>query len=204
MNALSDPQIIQDRQQALSEPHIKPLNQAVDKILRSNSNLAWRIPTFDPHDGGVDAEVLFVLEAPGPQSVITGFISRDNPDATARNWIKLSQEARLDRKRTAMWNICPQYICNKKGNVRRPSSSEIQTGYSFIKEHIIPKMNKIKLVVMVGESSRKCREQFKKDFPSLELDQCPHPSQMFINRNRHVNYETVRTSLIRFRHLIGD
>jgi hypothetical protein len=47
------------------------------------------VPDFDPLDGGVNAQVLFLLEKPGPMAAEdgkragSGFISRDNDDGTA-------------------------------------------------------------------------------------------------------------------------
>jgi hypothetical protein len=42
------------------------------------------VPNFDPDDSGVDAEVLLLFQDPGPKVIKTGFISRDNPDQSAR------------------------------------------------------------------------------------------------------------------------
>ena len=68
------------------------------------------VPYFDPLDGGIDAECLFILEGPGPKAVATRFVSRNNPDETAKNWHNLNEEARIDRRRTAIWNIVPWYL----------------------------------------------------------------------------------------------
>jgi hypothetical protein len=56
------------------------------------------IPYFDPLDGGVGASVLFLLEAPGPRAVASGFISRDNPDETAKNFHEFNAAAGLARR----------------------------------------------------------------------------------------------------------
>src|ERR1700683_3159077 len=48
-----------------------------------------RVPNFDPLDGGIRAKCLFLLEAPGPKAVASGFVSRNNPDETAKNWFEL-------------------------------------------------------------------------------------------------------------------
>jgi hypothetical protein len=69
------------------------------------------VPDFDPLDGGVNAACLFVLEAPGSRAVGSGFVSRDNPDETAKNWMLLNHAAKMDRRRVAVWNIVPQQRC---------------------------------------------------------------------------------------------
>src|SRR5438874_12179802 len=50
------------------------------------------IPDFDPWDGGVHAQVLFLLEAPGSKAVDSGFVSRNNPDETAKNFFELNRD----------------------------------------------------------------------------------------------------------------
>jgi hypothetical protein len=41
---------------------------------------------------------LFVLEAPGPQAVRSGFMSRNNPDETAKNWFDPSRDTGINRR----------------------------------------------------------------------------------------------------------
>jgi uracil-DNA glycosylase len=63
----------------LTEPHVAPLTAFVE-ALRAEMGPGVGLPHFDPLDGGVEAEVLYLLEAPGPRAVESGFISRNNPD----------------------------------------------------------------------------------------------------------------------------
>ena len=69
-----------------------------------------KIPQFDPLDGGIDAECLFLLEAPGPKAVNSGFVSRNNPDETAKNFFELNVGAGLERSKTITWNVVPWYV----------------------------------------------------------------------------------------------
>jgi uracil-DNA glycosylase len=85
----------QERRRALlQEAHIAPLTEYVT-YLRTSSEDSRKIPDFDPLDGGTKASVLFLLEAPGRKAVASGFISRDNPDPTARNMTQLLIECGL-------------------------------------------------------------------------------------------------------------
>jgi hypothetical protein len=101
---LADPKARSGRRAKLHEPHIAPLTAYVE-ALRHEVGPSAAIPDFDPWDGGVDAEILYLLEAPGPQAVASGFISRDNPDETAKNFFQLNQQSGISRKRTITWNI---------------------------------------------------------------------------------------------------
>jgi len=40
----------------------------------------------------------------------SGFISRDNPDPSARNFRALLAGAGIPREKTVLWNIVPWYI----------------------------------------------------------------------------------------------
>src|SRR6266699_3855017 len=91
---LGDPQARTARRAQLHQPHIAPLTAFVEALrdeIRQGSNIAY----FDPWDGGVDAEILYLLEAPGPQAVVSGFISRNNPDESAKNFFELNAEAKI-------------------------------------------------------------------------------------------------------------
>ena len=96
---LADPAACAARSGQLHEPHIAPLTAFVE-TLRAQVGPHVSIPNFDPWDGGIDAEILYLLEAPGPKAVLSGFISRNNPDETAKNFFELNAEAKVPRKRT--------------------------------------------------------------------------------------------------------
>ncbi|MGH7717468.1 MAG: hypothetical protein ACREON_01305 [Gemmatimonadaceae bacterium] len=83
-----------------------------------------RVPDFDPWDGGTDAEVLYLLEAPGGKAVESGFISRNNPDETARNFFELNRAAGIPRQRTVIRiflspHPSPLFVNNAPGNRER-------------------------------------------------------------------------------------
>jgi hypothetical protein len=63
----------------LHEPHVAPLTEFVER-LRRETGLHQESPFLDPPNGGVNARCLFVAEAPGPRAVLSGFVSRDNPN----------------------------------------------------------------------------------------------------------------------------
>jgi hypothetical protein len=69
------------REDRLNDPHVRALMDLV-RDLRSRG---LDVPNVDPNDGGVNAQVLILLETPGPKAVASRFVSRDNPDPSARN-----------------------------------------------------------------------------------------------------------------------
>ena len=118
------------RRAMLKEVHVAPLTSFVD-ALRHDIGLTTEIPYFDPLDGGIDAKILFVLEAPGAKAVASGFVSRNNPDESARNMFLLLQEAGFNRSETALWNIVPWYIGTGK-KIRPAKSEDIQAGFPYL------------------------------------------------------------------------
>ncbi|MGE5199312.1 MAG: hypothetical protein ACM3H9_06705 [Rhodospirillaceae bacterium] len=96
---LGDPIVREQRLASLEQLHVATLTAFVRTLWRE-TGLESAIPCFDPADGGTDADILFLLEAPGPRAVQSGFVSRDNPDETAKNFLLPCHEARIDRRRT--------------------------------------------------------------------------------------------------------
>ncbi len=80
------------------------------RVTDAPKSLKTPVPHFDPLDGGINARVLFLLEAPGAKAVASGFVSRNNPDETARNFFDLNMAAGIARRDTVCWNVVPWYI----------------------------------------------------------------------------------------------
>src|SRR5216684_534625 len=84
------------RKLMLDLPHIARLTAYAAKLRERGS---VEVPEFDPLDGGVDARVLFLFEKPGPMTAElgrrtgSGFISRNNDDATAEATFYFMQQA---------------------------------------------------------------------------------------------------------------
>jgi uracil-DNA glycosylase len=180
------------RLKEIEQPHIAPLTAFVRR-LRTRMGASASIPFFDPWDGGINAEVLFLLEAPGPKARNSGFISRNNPDETAKNFFELLSEAGISRKSSVLWNIVPWYIGT--GTKIRPASiSDISSGMQFLEE-LLDLLPLLRGVVLVGQKAQRAEEFIRKIRPTLTVDTCPHPSPMFINRkvsNRQVLLDRLR------------
>ena len=73
------------------------------------------VPWFDPEDGGCEASILWLLEAPGPKATRERgqrIISCNNNDGTAQNTWETREEAGVSRKLVVHWNVIPYYIGN--------------------------------------------------------------------------------------------
>ncbi|SCX77029.1 uracil-DNA glycosylase [Nitrosospira sp. Nsp13] len=146
--SLGDTAILTHRLAQLSVSHIAPLTAFVED-LRSQRNLTHEIPHFDPFDGGTLAECLFLLEAPGSRAVESGFISRNNPDETAKNFFTFNREAGLDRRRTVVWNVVPWYVGTGQ-KIRPVTLKDIRDAEPALRS-LLPLLPNLKVVVLVGQ-----------------------------------------------------
>lgn len=190
--SLGNPRHRAERLALLQEPHIRELTAFVERI-RVERTCGDAVPYFDPADGGSPAECLYVLEAPGPKAVKSGFISRNNPDETAKNWLTLNAEAGVDRKRTVICNIVPWYI-GSNGKIRAAGSADISAGWPYLLE-LVDMLPRLRVVVLVGGKAQQIGSRLRSARPSLRQMSCPHPSPMFVNRkpeNRGILLSSLR------------
>jgi uracil-DNA glycosylase len=174
------------RRAELTAPHIAPLTAFVQR-LRTATGVERDIPDFDPWDGGVEAECLFLLEAPGPQAVASGFVSRNNPDVSARNFFDLNTEAGIARERTVAWNIVPWYI-GTGARIRAATRSDIAAGLGHLGE-LLDLLPRLRAIVLVGRKAQAAQPTVRSLRPSQTVFLVPHPSPKFVNRrpgNREV------------------
>ena len=141
----------------LDETHMFSLRDFV-RDLRIETGYGVRIPHFDPLDGGNRARVLFLMEAPGPKAVASGFISRDNPDPTARNLKNLLVEAGIERKETALWNLVPWYIGNESGSKIRPATQEDSRESATALQRLWPLFPDLQAIVLMGRKAQNAQK----------------------------------------------
>jgi uracil-DNA glycosylase len=176
---LREPDALEKRLSQVNDSHVAPLTEFV-QALRQRMGLKAAIPFIDPWDGGINAEVLFLLEAPGPRAKSSGFVSMNNPDETAKNFFEISREAGIDRRRTVTWNTVPWYI-GSGGKIRAANSNDIASGIESLAE-LLELLPKLRAIVLVGGKAQKVESHIYKVAPHLRIFTSPHPSPMFVNR----------------------
>jgi hypothetical protein len=128
----------------LYEPHVKPLTLLVEE-LRARGH---QVPDVDPNDGGVNAHALFLLTTPGPEAVVSGFVSCDNPDPTAENMRKSWEVTGIQRKHVALWNVVP-YCLSTPNKSQNPTPEEIQMSAPDT-QRFIDLFPKLRVIVFCG------------------------------------------------------
>ncbi len=189
---------IEARLAQLQEPHVKPLTLFVE-ALRSEVG-SPNIPYFDPWDGGINAECLFLLEAPSGKAVLSNFISRNNNDKTAENFFILNREAGLSRACTITWNVVPWYI-GSETKIRHPNNKDIADGFRHL-VHLLELLPKLRAVVLLGRKAEQVKSNFSHLKPELEFFPSPHPSSLYVNRAPD-NINHILEILIRVAHFIN-
>ncbi|MDX2470124.1 MAG: uracil-DNA glycosylase [SAR324 cluster bacterium] len=149
------------RKAKLCEPHVKTLAEYVERI---RDQKLGEVPDFDPLDGGGNAEVLFLLEKPGPMADSSGFISRNNPDPTAKAIFEFQTQIGLPRKKTCLWNYMPYW-----NGTRKTTKAEREIGEGLL-QGLIPLLRNLKVVVLVGSKAQRA----EKFFESLNKNRPPN------------------------------
>ena len=108
-----DPNEVERREEEIFSNNSAPLNTWVRELqIRLGPNAI--VPWFDPQDGGCEALILWLLEAPGPKATRerggSGFVSCNNNDGTAQNTWETREEAGVSRKLVVHWNVIPYYL----------------------------------------------------------------------------------------------
>lgn len=189
---LADPEAREARLAQVYLPHVAPLNRYVE-ALRAQMGQRYAIPYFDPFDGGVNASVLYLLEAPGRKAVVSGFISRNNPDETARNFFELNVEAGIPRERTVTWNVVPWYI-GTGDRIRAARAADIRAARDPLRQ-LLALLPAVHSVALVGRNAQTVRPVITELRPEAALYDVPHPSPMFINRAKEDNWRRTLTAL---------
>ena len=174
--ALSSASERQRRVDLLHENHMQPLVNYLATIKTEHPNKD--LPCFDPYDGGIYAKVLFLLEAPGPKAVGSTFISRNNPDPTARNMCELLNEAKIARRDTLLWNIVPWYVGDGK-RIRAVEKADIQQSFPYL-SLLLKLLPDLKTLVLVGKKAQSAKSQIHQ-ITHLPIIETHHPSARVFN-----------------------
>ena len=154
----------------LSQPHMSQLVEFVKRLRKRYPD--GYVPDFDPDDGGVDAEILFLFEKPGrktdPSLGGSGFISQDNNDQSAEATKRFLIEAGINRKKIVIWNTISAW-----NGTTKITAKESQHSVEEFQE-LLTILKKIRCVVLVGLKAQKIEE--KVDLGKYQVVRSYHPS----------------------------
>jgi len=174
--SLNTVEAVAARHRELNAAHMQPL---VAHVQRLREIAPAGVPDFDPSDGGIYAECLFLLEAPGRKAVGSGFVSRNNPDETARNFFAANAEAGLPRSRTVTWNAIPWYIGDGQ-RIRASGGSDLRAAEQHLAQLLVL-LPRLRVVVLIGRKAQRYSKAVTILAPSVLVLVCPHPSPLSFN-----------------------
>ena len=137
------------------------------------------VPHFDPDDGGHDAQVLLLLETPGPRGGAVRFVSRDNPTGTARNIARFSEAAGLARRDTVLWNVVPWLIHQPSAPNRAPTRTETSRGLALLPD-VLDLLPHLKAIVLCGRVAKLAGPVVANHRPRVPVLTMPHPSPTYV------------------------
>jgi hypothetical protein len=153
-----------------------PLVDFVDRLRDRYPN--GYVPHFDENDGGINAEILFLFEKPGPMTDPklggSGFISQDNDDPTARATKRFLQDAEIDRKKIAIWNTISAW----NGTIKISAEEKRYSLDEF--QEVLTLLPKLKCVILVGRKAQEIEKNV--DLSNYQILRSYHPSQRVKNR----------------------
>lgn len=151
------------------------LDAFVDELRRARGGDPKCIPRFSRRDGGTEAKCLFLAMTPNKKAVASGYISRENPDPSARNFTKVHDDADFRREDTISWNIVPWYS--------EDAAKEVQAGLRWLGK-LLDLLPKLRVVVLLGETARKATPslyQYER-LPDLCVIHALHPGNQAMSQ----------------------
>jgi uracil-DNA glycosylase len=194
---------VERRLQRIDEPHVAPLNSWV-RALRLRMGPEAIVPWFDPGDGGVEAKILWLLEAPGPKATVerggSGFISCDNNDGTAQNTFETRAEAGVVRKDVVHWNAIPCYL-GTNTKIRARTRGDMAEAGPLLAE-LLDLLPALRVVILGGGAAQELWAGHGPTGARLTVIECPHPSPMNVN-TRPGNREAIVDAWARAGRIVG-
>jgi hypothetical protein len=114
-----------------------------------DSRPGWQFPDFDPLGGGIESDILFLMEKPGPMAGGSGFISMCNDDPTAEHSLHFAQQAGIAYSRLSIWNVMPGW----NGKIRY-TKDEHTWGMAQLAA-LLALLPRLQVAVLVGREAQK-------------------------------------------------
>ena len=164
---LTDEEALARRRDRVDDPHV-----ALSRFVRElRTATGESVPWFDPLDGGVEARLLVLMEAPSRKGIQSGFVSADNPTPTGQRMREEFAAAGLRREDRAIWNVVPWYL-GDGAKARNPTLAERRAGTLWLPPllALLPRLNG---VLTLGAPAREGWRSLGLDLPHVAA---PHPS----------------------------
>lgn len=197
-----DPEFLARKKERLWEHHVAPINNLVERIRLERGDF---VPYVDPDSGGVDAQVLFVLESPAaPAAKGSDMLSPDNNDGTAANMWEAYAASGLPRSAALHWNAVPWFVGDGQAE-RNVTNQQVTQGHKYLGQ-LLEIATNVQIIVAMGKPAQLSLHRIDADLAAqgIRLIDCIHPSPR--NNSRAgparvlATFEDVVTDLARLAH----
>ena len=182
--ALKNSAEVKRRLTLLNEPYMSPLTELVHDIRERHPK--YQVPYHDPCDAGVKAQILILLEAPGPKAVTTQFVSINNPDQTAKNLGILLADAGIDRREVLVWNVVPWYVGDGK-RIRPVNRRDLAEAALYL-DKLLGLLPRLRYAVLMGLKAQRATQLEGRE--DLNIIKTYHPSPQVFNISKEKKAET--------------
>lgn len=163
----------------MSERLVPPPHTKALEAWRASLTGAGPLPHFDPLDGGVEAQLLLLLETPAPGNGGVRFVSRDNATGTARNLTRFLAAAGLPRTTTLLWNAVPWVLHAPGARNRAPRRAEIAQGLATL-PGLLALLPRLRVTVLAGRVAAQAEPVVRAAAPGAAVMTMPHPSPTYV------------------------
>src|SRR5215207_1244184 len=146
------------------------ITQRMGADLRARLGPEAIVPWFDPADGGEEAKVLWLLEAPGPKATLergeSGIVSCNNNDGTAENTWRTRTEAGVDRAIGAHWNVIPYYL-GSGAKIRAWDPSDVRAAGPLLRELLALFGSSVRSIILGGGAGQEAWRSHAPRMPGI-------------------------------------
>jgi hypothetical protein len=175
--ALSDPEERAARHMLLAHaPHTAPIRALAARIRLATGR---PVPEPDPLDGGAAAEMLLLLETPGPRMPEDPIVSRDKPGGTGANLRRFLEAARIPRHRMLIWHVIPWVIHEPGARNRAPRVRELRAGLEWVPP-LLDALPRLGVAVLAGRFAAAAEPTIRSSRPALPVLTMAHPSPTIV------------------------
>lgn len=144
------------------ESHIEPINRLVDELREKRQ---CGMPYVDARYGGVEAEVLFLFQDPGPgtdaNATGSGFLSAQNNDPSAERFLRCLNKVGLAVERVVTWNAYP-WMKPGKGL----TAKQLEEGGEVL-VRLFERLPKLQVVMLMGKKAQECWQRLQRQRPEV-------------------------------------
>lgn len=156
----------------LREPHVAPINELVGTLSQAKHGV--RLPLAAPWHGGIHAPVLSVLNDPGEEALVPGYLCLRNPDRASDRQRHLMTAFDIDPADFCPWNGYPWPRENKKDL----TPDEALDGGQALLE-MMSLMTNLRLLLLLGRKARDAADavlpELTDTYPQVQVIRSLHP-----------------------------